>query len=442
MGRRVKDARLDNRSSRLKLTARKEPYWRLTSEGCHLGYYRGTRVGKWVARFRPSGTGGGYRKAVLGEADDIRDANGETILGFDQADAAARRWFEAVSTGGGAITGYTVGDALDAYLKAFTGKSLAKTKARIDAIIRPALGQQKVSKLTRKVVGEWHRERASAPAMLRTKKGAVERNVRATVSDDGVRARRATANRDLTVLKAALNRFADDHPGLPVQAWRDVKPFKGVDQAKLRYLSDDEARRLVNACDPDFRPMVQSALLTGARYGELAGLRVADVDLQAGTIFLPQTKAGKSRFVYLESEGKLLFEASIRGKSGDAFVFTRPNGQQWNASQQARYLQRASDNGKLTPRAGFHDLRRTFGARLAIRGTPMAVIAEALGHADERITRRHYAHLAPSYVATTIRAAAAGLRIVQESSKITRIGVTKRARGMVAKQGQVPRPSS
>ena len=419
MGRRVKDARLDNRSSRLKLPVRKEPYWRLVSEGCHVGYYRGTRVGKWVARYRPAGSDAAYKKRTLAEADDVRDADGETILSFDQADAAARRWFESVSTGGGRRTAHTVGDALDAYVKGFSGKSLAKTKARIEAVIRPALGHEKLAKLSRKTISDWHRERAGAPAMLRTRKGASVRNIRPAVTDDAVRARRATANRDLTVLKAALNRFAEDHPGLPVHAWRDVKPFKGVDGAKLRYLSDDEARRLVNACDPQFRPMVQAALLTGAGYGELAGLKVADVDLQAGTIFMPYTKGGKARFVYLEGEGKQLFERAVSGKSGDAFVFCRASGQRWNASQQSRYLHSASTNGNVIPRAGFHDLRRTYGARLAIKGTPMTVIAEALGHADERITRRHYAHLSPSYVATVIRQGAAGLGIVPEERKIT-----------------------
>ena len=34
----------------------------------------------------------------------------------------------------------------------------------------------------------------------------------------------------------------------------------------------------------------------------------------------------------------------------------------------------------------------------------MGVIAEQLGHADTRMTEKHYAHLAPSYVAETIRA--------------------------------------
>jgi integrase len=40
---------------------------------------------------------------------------------------------------------------------------------------------------------------------------------------------------------------------------------------------------------------------------------------------------------------------------------------------------------------------------LAMAGVPLAVIAEALGHADERITRKHYAHLSPSYVREAVR---------------------------------------
>jgi len=82
MGRAVKDAKLDRREARLKLAIQKEPYWRLISEGAHLGYYRGQRVGKWVARFRKPGTKGGYAKTTLGQADDVRDADGETILTF------------------------------------------------------------------------------------------------------------------------------------------------------------------------------------------------------------------------------------------------------------------------------------------------------------------------------------------------------------------------
>jgi integrase-like protein len=52
----------------------------------------------------------------------------------------------------------------------------------------------------------------------------------------------------------------------------------------------------------------------------------------------------------------------------------------------------------------FHILRHTHGSHLAMSGVPMGVIAAQLGHADTRMTEKHYAHLAPSYVAQTIRA--------------------------------------
>jgi len=47
-----------------------------------------------------------------------------------------------------------------------------------------------------------------------------------------------------------------------------------------------------------------------------------------------------------------------------------------------------------------------------MRGVPMQVIAKQLGHADTRMTERHYAHLSPSYVADTIRASFPTLGIV------------------------------
>ena len=53
-----------------------------------------------------------------------------------------------------------------------------------------------------------------------------------------------------------------------------------------------------------------------------------------------------------------------------------------------------------------------------MRGVPMAVIAALLGHADLRITMRHYAHLAPSYVADTVPAAFGALGIAPEADAV------------------------
>jgi integrase len=67
----------------------------------------------------------------------------------------------------------------------------------------------------------------------------------------------------------------------------------------------------------------------------------------------------------------------------------------------------------IVPAASFHVLRHTYGSRLAMREVPIRVIAAQLGHADLRITMRHYAHLAPSYVADTVRGALPSLGILE-----------------------------
>ncbi len=420
MARVVQDSKLAKREQRLKLESRKKPHWMTLNEGEHLGYYRGARVGKWVARYRRAGAAGNYQETTLAEADDNADADGSVILNFKQAQDAARKWFLSLERNGGRRTGaYTVADALDDYLAGFQGKDLANTSRRIEAIVRPQMGKHEVAKLTSKAINDWLLSLASAPARLRTAKGAEQQNVRETAdTEEARRRRRSSANRILTILKAALNAAYREGKASADDAWRRVKPFAKADAPKLRYLSDDEARRLVNACDPSFRPLVQAALLTGARYSELAGLEARDFDRQSQTIWLRETKACVARAVYLEGEGVRLFEQATHGKSADDLIFPRPDGKRWGPSQQTRPLAVACAKAKLAS-TGFHDLRRTYGARMALRGVPMAVIAEALGHADERITRRHYAHLSKSYVADTVRNAVARSGPVQQNALFT-----------------------
>lgn len=418
MPRTVREAKLETRSSRLKLSPRSEPYWRAIHEGAHLGYYRGSRSGKWVARFRPAGAlSKGYLKRTLAQADDYAEADGERFLDFRQAQDAARAWFEKIALGHRENTSFTVGDALDEYMRSFRGKSVAATRSRVEAIIKPELGAVEVRELTRKTIGDWHELRAASPARLRTSRRAKTPNLRLVEGDEAIRKRRSTANRDLTVLKAALNRAAERRDGLPVDAWRAVRPFPKVDRAKLRYLNDGEVRRLVNATPAYFRSLVQAALLTGARYGELRSIRTADFHPDSGVLILTNTKSGVPRPVYLEQEGVRLFTRAIAGKRRDEWIFARSDGSRWGPSQQARPLAEACTQAGLEPTT-FHDLRRTYGARLAIKGVPMAVIAEALGHADERITRKHYAHLSPSYVADTVRSNVSGLGIVADDNVV------------------------
>ena len=62
----------------------------------------------------------------------------------------------------------------------------------------------------------------------------------------------------------------------------------------IRFLTSAEALRLANASDPEFRPLVRAALLTGCRYGELRALKVGDFDRENETLAIRQSKRGET----------------------------------------------------------------------------------------------------------------------------------------------------
>jgi integrase len=190
-----------------------------------------------------------------------------------------------------------------------------------------------------------------------------------------------------------------------------VQPFQNVDAARVRYLTDDDASRLVNACPPDLRSLVTAALLTGCRYGELARIRAADLDTDAAVLHIREAKAGQPRAVPLGDEARRFFVALAAGKGGRASLLTRADGTTWGKSHQFRPLREACAAARVAQAASFHILRHTFASRLARRSVPMSVIAAALGN-SEAICARHYAHLSPGYVADTIRNAVGDMGLV------------------------------
>lgn len=102
--------------------------------------------------------------------------------------------------------------------------------------------------------------------LLRTGKTADKRAAHAVVTDpDAVRARRSTANRILTILKAALNHAFREGKVVSDEPWRKLKPFREADAAVIQYLFAAECIRLVNACQGPFRDLVCGALVTGCR---------------------------------------------------------------------------------------------------------------------------------------------------------------------------------
>ena len=184
--------------------------------------------------------------------------------------------------------------------------------------------------------------------------------------------------------------------------WRTVKPFREVDAPRLRYFTKAEVIRLMNAAQGDFRELVKAALFTGCRYGELGRLRDGDFNTDSGTVFVGKSKAGKARHVVLTDEGRKFFEILTAGRPGDALMLHHADGHAWGKSHQTRPMTEACRGASIAG-GSFHILRHTNASHLVMAGVPLNVVARNLGHADTRMTERHYAHLAPSYVAETIR---------------------------------------
>jgi integrase len=407
MARSVRDAKLDTRAAREKLSARGKPYFRTLDPGLHLGYrkLKGT-PGRWVVRFYIGEQA--YTVETIATADDLSTANGVDVLDFRQAQAEARKRRDARAQATAGHGPFTVADAIAQYVEALAarGKKTTDTEFRARSMILPELGSVAVVDLTTERIRNWFMQLASKPPRLRTAKDEAQRYRAVTHDQDAVRRRRSSANRIGAILKAALTHAWREGRVESDQAWRRVKLFENVASARVRYITIAEGKRLINACAPDFRNLVRAALETGCRYGELARLQVHDFNPDAGTVAIRQSKSGKSRHVVVTEEGAAFFAELCAGRSGDEPLLRRSNGETWGASNQTLPMNEACRRAGISPHVNFHALRHTYASHAIMGGAPLHVVGKNLGHADTRMVEKHYGHLAQSYVADAIRAAA------------------------------------
>ena len=404
MARSARNKKIDNRTARLKLVAGTR-FWVPIGKGLALGYRRTKEgYGTWSARLmlKPDK----YVLRALGSADDQQDADGVDVLTFYQAQDKARKLQEEIKAANGILPKpETVKEASESYLKWHREKrkGLGVVESALKVHVLPHLGEMKLSDLTTPELRTWLEKIASSPARLRTSKLAKNFNHRpAPKSTAEKKARQSTANRILTVLKAILNRAYADNEGTKNTAWSKLKPYQNVDEARIRYLTDSEALRLVNACDSDLRRLVRAALLTGARRGELAALKVSEVTLKNAQIYISESKSGKPRHIPLNPEGLAHFKQIITGKTGEQLVFTRADGTPWGQNSHVRSLRTACEIAKVKPMVSFHELRHTYASHLANAGVDLLTISKLLGHSDTRITAKHYAHLADKTLAIAV----------------------------------------
>jgi integrase len=163
-------------------------------------------------------------------------------------------------------------------------------------------------------------------------------------------------------------------------------------QGRLRWLTEDEERtvfrKFVEIGRPYMADMAMILIDTGMRTGELFKLHGRDVDLDAGVVYLWDTKNGRSRTIPLTDRAFRAFKRQEYDTNTRPFDVTKDSWKHWWGKM--KEMVGLKDDAQFVP----HCLRHTCASRLVQRGVNLRVVQEFLGHRSINTTLR-YAHLAP-----------------------------------------------
>ncbi len=265
-----------------------------------------------------------------------------------------------------------------------TNNKYSTQKSKTDILrkhLLPAFGEQKLEK-----IGPYQIEAFKAQKL-----------------DEGLSPK--TINNLLTVLRKLLVLAAEwgELPSVPRMAWMKVpKP-------EFDFLSFEEADRLLSSAEPEWKAMLLVALHTGLRLGELAALQWDCIDLKAKRLVVKRNvyrgrsgtpKGGRSREIPLSDTAvrALKDHRHLKGP----YVFCTANGDMLNAYNRCQNaIGRQCKRAGLRP-VGWHSLRHSFASHLVMRGVPLKVVQELMGHATIEMTMR-YAHLSPHVTAEAVK---------------------------------------
>lgn len=420
MARALRDSRLDTRTARLKLRISGAPYWQKLGPELHIGYRKGTRARTWLMRRYLRDRAKPYVVEAIGEADDLVDANGGTILTFFQAQDRARARARELADRDrleklGPVV--TVRSAVKEYVSAREKRDAARSETRRVAPDEATKGMKRDarSRLQKHV--------------LAIEKLADKRLAALTVEDlmrwrEGLAFAPGSVQRIVNDFKAALNasaRRARDQ--LPPTIRDTIKDGLATTKAtpavarEAQVLSDADVRAIVAAAwfvdaagvwEGDLARLVLALAATGARFSQLIRMTVADV--QATRLMVPSSHKGRevkhvAHVAVRVGEDVLDALAVITAGRGAAEpLFLRPHWEQtgiaqwvkrrrvpWYAAAEltrpwSAIAKRAGLAASLVP----YSLRHSSIVRGLRAGLPVRLVA-ALHDTSSAMIERHYA---------------------------------------------------
>jgi integrase len=292
-----------------------------------------------------------------------------------------------------------------------------KRKYEIDAIARTILPRPDGAQAA---LGDWLVSDVTADALERLREVTRVQTIRRTGKRANVNGGPIAANRNLRLLRAAFNWSIDK--GLvertPFKRGEKTTVKLAPERARSRRLQAGEEARLLAACGPHLRSVVEAALETGCRCGELLSLEWSQVQLETRPeLWLPagKTKTGRARRVPVSSRLKSILEmrrdalrATLKLEANEplpetCLVFGNEIGQRHGAIKTAWRL--TCERARLVD-LHFHDLRREAGSRWMEAGVPLATIQRWLGHTNIAQTS--------TYLATTMAGEHEAMRRFEE----------------------------
>jgi integrase len=204
----------------------------------------------------------------------------------------------------------------------------------------------------------------------------------------------STRNRQFYAVASAILHHASKRGWCP----RPIIERPATPAGRIRWITIDEADRLITSCSDHLRPLVVFMLYTGARTGEALWLDWRDVDLSRAHVQFPRTKNGDARGVPLHPRVVAAL-ANLSGRTGE--VFRKPDGKPYSRPK------RADDTSAGTRiktafkaacrRAGIvdfhpHDCRHTWATWHYAKNRDLGGLMKLGGWKSERMVMR-YAHV-------------------------------------------------
>lgn len=351
----------------------------------------------YVAQYRVAGNDRQAVRMSLGThgkvtADEARSA-AKTALG------QAERGIDPAEAKRAARKDITVAQLCDLYLAEGVATKSASTvlrdRSRIEAHIKPLLGKKRLGLLERGDVERMQRDIAAGKTRRDEKTGTKRgRSI--------VRGGEGAARESVVLLSAILSfavnrRLRADNPALGVSKFRARSRERFLSPKELAALGTALSKAETEGTSPDAVAAIRLLILTGARKGEILGLRWAWVDWERSCLRLPASKT-RERVIPLGAAALEVLRG-IRGAGGDSVSPWVIQGRAASDDVEAKPfvgLQKAWE--RVRALAGLddvriHDLRHSFASVGASAGDSLYIVGKLLGHNQPRTTQR-YAHLA------------------------------------------------